>query len=97
MSVVEFEELGTVTAGYNGLAEEVYTGKTIDVPVYMLKGHKTLVRAYPQLLCFVTKFVTNFYPRLLTLLIIYVIIKVQQSKPPLIAVRGNALNKPHSI
>lgn len=40
VSVVEFEELGTVTAGYNGLAEEVYTGKTIDVPVYMLKGHK---------------------------------------------------------
>lgn len=76
MSVVEFEELGTVTAGYNGLAEEVYTGKTIDVPVYMLKGHKTLVRVYPQLLCFVTNFVTNFYPRLLTLLIIYVIIKV---------------------
>lgn len=76
MSVVEFEELGTVTAGYNGLAEEVYTGKTIDVPVYMLKGHKTSVRVYPQLLCFVTNFVTNFYPRLLTLLIIYVIIKV---------------------
>lgn len=40
VSVVEFEELGTVTAGYNGLAEEVYTGKTIDVPMYMLKGHK---------------------------------------------------------
>ena len=37
--IVTFEEIGTISAGYNGQAIEEHTGKTIDLPVSMLKGH----------------------------------------------------------
>ncbi len=38
--IISFEEIGEVKAGYNGLAEEIYTGKKIDLPISMLGGKK---------------------------------------------------------
>ena len=37
--IITFEEIGTISAGYNGTAVEEYTGKTINLPASMLKGH----------------------------------------------------------
>lgn len=38
VSVVEFEVLGTVSAGYTGYAEEVHTGEFVEVPDNLLGG-----------------------------------------------------------
>lgn len=37
-SIVTFDELGTVRAGYGGCIDEIPTGKKVDIPVSMLKG-----------------------------------------------------------
>lgn len=36
--LVSFEEIGTVKAGYNGMADETPTGKIVDIPAAMLNG-----------------------------------------------------------
>ncbi len=36
--LVSFEEIGTVKAGYNGMADEIPTGRIVDIPVAMLNG-----------------------------------------------------------
>ena len=38
--LVSFEEIGTVKAGYNGLADEIPTGRIVEIPAAMLGGHK---------------------------------------------------------
>ena len=38
--LVVFEEIGVISAGYDGQAIEEHTGKKIDLPTSMLKGHK---------------------------------------------------------
>ena len=38
MSVVKFEVLGTVSAGYTGYADEVHTGEFVEVPDNLLGG-----------------------------------------------------------
>ena len=36
--LVSFEEIGTVRAGYNGLADEIPTGRIVEIPAAMLGG-----------------------------------------------------------
>lgn len=37
-SVVQYEEIGTICAGYNGCIDEIPTGKVVDIPIRMLSG-----------------------------------------------------------
>lgn len=37
-SVVQYEEIGTICAGYNGCIDEIPTGKVVDIPIRMLGG-----------------------------------------------------------
>lgn len=39
VTVIPFEEIGTISAGYNGTATESPTGKIVDIPASMLNGH----------------------------------------------------------
>ena len=38
--VINFEIIGSVAAGYDGVAVETHTGETVPIPSIFLKGHK---------------------------------------------------------
>lgn len=39
VTVIPFEEVGSISAGYNGTATESPTGRIVDIPASMLNGH----------------------------------------------------------